>query len=234
MTPSLLNKLALKSVSVFITYQNRIISLPRLISAIAGTNARFELPPAWPVTFFLAAMVKVEIVDEKDPQDTGSSPYGSPSSSRTSSSASLSSVSSELSQDETLYDRIAALVDIVPPSTRYSISTRLSAATSFIKRGTKLAGNIVWVVTTSALLIGLPLALTLEDEAKIVAQEQEMMAQQQGAQQVGFYILAKILSTPILLCLLFFLQMLGGQASLYPSPPGQNSQGPKGLVPPGF
>jgi len=156
-------------------------------------------------------MVKVEIVEEKDPQDSGSSPYGSPSSSRTSSSASLSSVSSELSHDETLYDRIAALVDIVPPTTRHTISSRLSKATSFITRGGKLVGNIVWIVTTSALLVGLPLALSLEDEAKIVAQEQEMLAQQQGAQQ-----------------------MLGGQGSMYPPPPSQNPHGPKGLVPPGF
>jgi len=44
-----------------------------------------------------------------------------------------------------------------------------------------------------------------------VAQEQEMLAQQQGAQQ-----------------------MLGGQSSMYPSPPGQNPQGQKALVPPGF
>jgi import receptor subunit TOM22 len=136
-------------------------------------------------------MVKVEIVEEKDQQDNGSSPYGSPSSSRTSSSASLSSVSSELSHDETFYDRITALVDIVPPTTRHSISSRFSKATSFIKRGGKLAGNIVWIVTTSALLVGLPLALSLEDEAKIVAQEQEMLAQQQGAQQVGRYMEAK-------------------------------------------
>lgn len=136
-------------------------------------------------------MVKVEIVEEKDQQDAGSSPYGSPSSSRTSSSASLSSVSSELSHDETFYDRITALVDIVPPTTRHSISSRFSRATSFIKRGGKLAGNIVWIVTTSALLVGLPLALSLEDEAKIVAQEQEMLAQQQGAQQVGCYTAVK-------------------------------------------
>jgi len=156
-------------------------------------------------------MVKVEIVEEKDQQDSGSSPYASSSSSRTSSSASLSSVSSELSQDETLYDRLTALVDIVPPTTRHTISTRVSKATSLIKRGGKIVGNIVWVVTTSALLVGLPLALSLEDEAKIVAQEQEMMAQQQGAQQ-----------------------MLGGQGSMYPPPPSQNQQAPKGLVPPGF
>jgi Mitochondrial import receptor subunit Tom22. len=130
-------------------------------------------------------MVKVEIVEEKD---SSSSPYASSSSSHTSSSVSLSSVSSELSAEETFFERIAALVDIVPPTTRHSISSRISKTASFIKRGGKIAGNIVWIVTTSALLVALPLALSLEDEAKIVAQEKEMLEQQQGAQQVNVYV----------------------------------------------
>ena len=128
-------------------------------------------------------MVKVEIVEEKD---ASASPYASSDSSRTSSSASLSSISSDLSADESLFDRIVALVDIVPPATRHSISSRFSKTASFVKRSSKIIGNVVWVVTTSALLVALPLALSLEDEAKIVAQEKEMMEQQQGAQQVGF------------------------------------------------
>ena len=126
-------------------------------------------------------MVKVEIVQDQD--EANNSPYVSHASSRTGSSASLSSVESELG-DESLYERLAALKDIVPPSTRHSISSKVSSTTSFIRKGGKILGNIVWVVTTSALLVGLPLALSLEDEAKIVAQEKEMLAQQQGAQQV--------------------------------------------------
>jgi import receptor subunit TOM22 len=43
-----------------------------------------------------------------------------------------------------------------------------------------VAGNIVWVVTTTALMIGLPMALAIEDEARVIAQEKEMMGQQQG------------------------------------------------------
>lgn len=129
------------------------------------------------------AMVKVEIVEEKD-QQAHSSPYASPHSSRTSSSVSLSSVESDSPVDESLLDRIAALKDIVPPTTRHSLVSKVSKTASFFKRSTKFAGNVIWVVTTSALLIGLPLALILEDEAKVVAQENEMLAQQQGAQQV--------------------------------------------------
>ncbi|KAJ3517440.1 hypothetical protein NLJ89_g493 [Agrocybe chaxingu] len=150
-------------------------------------------------------MVKVEIVEEKD---TGASPYASSSSSRTSSSVSLSSVESDTSVDESFLDRLAALKDIVPPTTRHSIFTRVSKTASFLKRSSKFIGNIVWVVTTSALLVGLPLALTLEDEAKIVAQEKEMLEQQQGAQQMM-------------------------APSLYPTPPPDGPQ-PKALVPPGF
>lgn len=126
-------------------------------------------------------MVKVEIVDDKEEQQH--SVYASSSSSRTASTDSLDSTISE-PEAETFFDRVAALVDIVPPTTRYSISARVSKTVSALKSAGKLAGNVVWIVTTSALLVGLPLALSLEDEAKIVAQEKEMLAQQAGAQQV--------------------------------------------------
>ncbi|CAL1712739.1 unnamed protein product [Somion occarium] len=152
-------------------------------------------------------MVKVEIVEEKDAHFEGNSPYSSASSSRTSSSVSLSSVGSELDGEESFYERLTALVDIVPPTTRQKISSSISKTTGFLKGTGKVVGNLVWIVTTSALLIGLPLALSLEDEAKIMAQEKELLAQQQGQQQ-----------------------MLA--PSMYPAPSSQQQQ--KGLVPPGF
>lgn len=126
-------------------------------------------------------MVKVSIVDEKE---TGNSPYASSSSSRTSSSESLASASSESPDSETLLDRLTALVDIVPPQTRYRIATGLTRSRDLVQKGGKVIGNIVWVLTTSALLVGLPLILILEDEAKIVNEERSVLAQQQGAQQV--------------------------------------------------
>ena len=125
-------------------------------------------------------MVKVEIVEEKEHDSR--SPYSSPASSRTSSSVSLSSVGSELDGEESFYERIVALADIIPPTTRQSISAKLGKTAGVLSTTGKVVGNLVWIVTTSALLIGLPLALVLEDEAKIVQQEKEMLAQQQGAQ----------------------------------------------------
>ncbi|TDL23132.1 mitochondrial import translocase, subunit Tom22 [Rickenella mellea] len=148
-------------------------------------------------------MVKVEIVDEKDDNN---SPYASRSPSRTSSVESFDSGLSD-SPEESLWDRVKALVDIVPPATRYTIYSNLSKTAKVAKKTSKIAGNVIWIVTTSALLVGLPLAISLEDEAKIVAQEKEMLAQQQGAQQ-----------------------MLAG----YPQPGSNPNQPKQGIVPPGF
>ncbi|KAE9403962.1 hypothetical protein BT96DRAFT_444414 [Gymnopus androsaceus JB14] len=109
-------------------------------------------------------MVKVEIVDEKE----SNSPYASGSSAA-----------------KSLFDRLAALVDIVPPTTRHKISSSIASTGSFLKTSGKVVGNIVWIVTTSALLVGLPLAVSLEDEAKVVAQEREQQEQQAGQQMLS-------------------------------------------------
>lgn len=95
---------------------------------------------------------------------------------------SVDSVDSDVPENETFAERLAALKDIVPPTTRHNIATKLSASGSFLKRSGKVVGNIVWVLTTSALLVGLPMALSLEGEAAMVEQEKAMLAQ--GGQQV--------------------------------------------------
>lgn len=122
-------------------------------------------------------------------QEVHDSPYTSSDSSDSSDTDSLaSSISGDDEiQKESLVDRLVALIDIVPPQTRHSITTRVSNVVGAVKTGGKLVGNVVWVLTTSALLIGLPLAFALEDEAKIVQQEKEMAAQQQGVQQVRLH-----------------------------------------------
>lgn len=112
-------------------------------------------------------------------------------------------------KEETVWERIAALKDIIPPSTRRSISSSFSTTTSYAFTGSLLLGKLGWVVTTSALLVGLPFALAVEDESRIVAQEKEMMSQGQGPQHM-----------------------------MAPAAPGQQQQqaapGGQGLRPPGF
>ena len=88
-------------------------------------------------------------------------------------------------EDETIADRLYALKDMVSPSTRQKLSQTWSKTYSWGYWGGRLLGNGAWIITTSALLVGLPLALSIENETMMVQQEKEMLAQQQGAQQVG-------------------------------------------------
>lgn len=99
---------------------------------------------------------------------------------------------SEVSEDddyfdpnsESYYDRVVALKEIVSPHTRSQLTQSLESAKSWALWTWASAGSVAWVVSTSALLVGLPLALAIEDETRIVQQEREMQMQSQGQQQV--------------------------------------------------
>lgn len=86
--------------------------------------------------------------------------------------------------EETIYDRVVALKDIVPPQTRSALVANYAKSRQWIEWGVGQAGNIAWIVSVSALLVGLPLALAIEDETRITQQEREMQMQSQGQQQV--------------------------------------------------
>ena len=62
---------------------------------------------------------------------------------------------------------------MIPPTTRDALSSALAATTSYVRKGASFAGNAAWILTTSALLVGLPLMLSIEGEAGIVQQEKE-------------------------------------------------------------
>ena len=69
---------------------------------------------------------------------------------------------------------------MIDPTTRQSLSTLLSTATHYSRRSANFLGNAAWILTTSALLVGLPLMLSIEGEAGIVQQEKEFnLAQSQ-------------------------------------------------------
>ncbi|GAA5973877.1 hypothetical protein JCM11641_001196 [Rhodosporidiobolus odoratus] len=100
-----------------------------------------------------------------------------------------SSVASDALSDEedslTLYDpsqetfseRFYALKDMVPPSTRASIVDSIDKVRGWTKWSVGKVGQAAWITTTSALLVGLPLLLSIEGEAAIVQQEKEFLAQ---------------------------------------------------------
>jgi import receptor subunit TOM22 len=83
-----------------------------------------------------------------------------------------------LPDTETLYERILALQDIIPASARRSLSSKVNTTSSWLKSGLVLGGKTLWVVSTSALLLGVPWALAYSEEQMIVEQERaEIMAQ---------------------------------------------------------
>ena len=74
---------------------------------------------------------------------------------------------------ETVWERLSAVRDIIPPSTRLAISARLSAFSQYGTIGLLYSGKALWVISTTMLLWGLPYSLAAEDEMRIQQQERD-------------------------------------------------------------
>jgi mitochondrial import receptor subunit TOM22 len=92
-----------------------------------------------------------------------------------------SSVAS-VTPDETLYERIAALQDIIPASYRRSVSSKLGTCSSYLKTGLGYGGKTLWVVSTSALLLVVPWALAYQEEQQLAEMDREMQMQQRAGE----------------------------------------------------
>ena len=97
-------------------------------------------------------------------------------------SRSTDSDSDSIPDDETLLDRITALKDIVPASTRRQVGSAVSTTTSWVTTGGVWVGKALWVVSTSALLLGVPWALAYTEEQQYAEMEREARLQEQGSQ----------------------------------------------------
>uniref|UniRef100_A0A1D1XPG2 Mitochondrial import receptor subunit tom22 n=1 Tax=Anthurium amnicola TaxID=1678845 RepID=A0A1D1XPG2_9ARAE len=119
--------------------------------------------------------------------------------------------------EESILERILALRDIMPEDTRESISNKISTIMSFGVKSARFLGNGAWILTTSALLIFMPLAYEIErehafDQAYSQMENEQLM--NQGNNPYGQP------GQPV----------QPGQQSI---PPGQHQ--PRGaLIPPGF
>jgi len=76
-------------------------------------------------------------------------------------------------ETETFYERISALKDIIPPRSRRHITSTVSALTSATKTGLSFGGKALWVISTSAFLLGVPWALAYAEEEQYVQMERE-------------------------------------------------------------
>ncbi|KAG0213544.1 mitochondrial import receptor protein [Mortierella sp. GBA30] len=90
---------------------------------------------------------------------------------------------------ESILDRVWALQDVIPAKTRKSIKDKCSSIYGWGKYSANFLGNSAWVLTTSALLLVLPLMIELEHEQglieyeKMQQQSNQMLSQPAGQQK---------------------------------------------------
>lgn len=89
------------------------------------------------------------------------------------------------SGSETLTDRLLALRDMVPPATRRRLTSTVETVTGYITSGLWLGGKAVWVLSTSAFLIGVPLALAVMEEQQINEMEKEQRMRELGNEMLA-------------------------------------------------
>lgn len=74
-------------------------------------------------------------------------------------------------ENETFVERLVALKDIVPPKQRQTISNLFNVASHFLRNAFSKAGGVTWAITTSALLLGVPLSLSILGEQQLIEME---------------------------------------------------------------
>ncbi|GAW21725.1 hypothetical protein EKO27_g9231 [Xylaria grammica] len=82
--------------------------------------------------------------------------------------------------DETFGERLYALRDIVPPQTRGYISNTISTAGNTVRSVLSFGGKTLWVISSSALLLGIPWALAWAEEQQVLEMEKEMKMREMG------------------------------------------------------
>lgn len=96
-----------------------------------------------------------------------------------------SEISTESDYDpssETLTERLYALRDIIPPQTRTSIANKVNATTGAVSSFFSFGGKTLWVITTSALILGVPWALAWAEEQQVMEMEKEMKMREMGGE----------------------------------------------------
>jgi import receptor subunit TOM22 len=90
--------------------------------------------------------------------------------------------------DESILERLAALVDIIPPVTRVKALQGLEDMGDWGLGALRFVGSGLWIISTASLLTLFPLALEMERENAVIDQEANRNpASQQESQKVILY-----------------------------------------------
>ena len=96
-----------------------------------------------------------------------------------------SEISNESDYDveaETFGDRLFALRDIIPPSTRGWFYHKYQFGSHVIGSTTSFLGRAAWVISVSVLLVGIPFSLSWAEEQNFLAMEQEQRMREMGSE----------------------------------------------------
>ncbi|KAH7050188.1 mitochondrial outer membrane translocase complex, subunit Tom22 [Macrophomina phaseolina] len=127
-------------------------------------------------------MVKLEEVPDEDlyaeqtGPHTGEDDWDDASSTTSDASSDVSSILAP--EDETLWERVAALQDMIPASQRRFAARSYDNVSSWLGTGLRVGAKCLWVVSSSALLLGVPWALAYAEEQQMIEMEREMKMQQ--------------------------------------------------------
>ncbi|PWW72766.1 mitochondrial import translocase, subunit Tom22 [Tuber magnatum] len=80
--------------------------------------------------------------------------------------------------EESFYERITALKDMIPLKQRTYISNGFSRTCNLFSKGFTLGGKTLWILSTSALVLGVPFAVAITDEQQVAEMEKEMKMNQ--------------------------------------------------------
>lgn len=117
-----------------------------------------------------------ELYAEQAGPNAGEDDWDDASSTTSDASSDVSSILAP--EDETLWERISALQDIIPASQRRFAVKSYSNVTSWFGTGLSVGAKCLWVVSSSALLLGVPWALAYAEEQQMIEMEREMRMQQ--------------------------------------------------------
>ncbi|KAL8730339.1 MAG: hypothetical protein Q9166_004104 [cf. Caloplaca sp. 2 TL-2023] len=130
-------------------------------------------------------MVQLEEVEDQDLVREQPGPYEEEDDddyTDTDSSLSDDDLPSSIAPSETALDRIYALKDIIPPSTRRSIATTSSNVCSALKSTAVFSGKSLYVISTGGLMVLVPYMMAMIEEQQIMEMEREQKAREMGSE----------------------------------------------------
>lgn len=80
----------------------------------------------------------------------------------------------EFDINETLAERVAALKDVIPPQLRAKLLSTFSSLSGLVQSSVNFGGKSLWVITSSTLLLGVPLSLCILSEQQLMEMEKGM------------------------------------------------------------